>query len=156
MRKSGRPPVLDGKKRLQIVAIMSVGCSQAVAAQYVGCAPATISNTAERDPVFGAEIEKAKSNSELSLVKNIRNAANKAQYWRAAAWALERAFPEKYALRDPNLLTPEQITDALAKFTEIILHDVPARYRTSILRKLNIVARELGIDLKPENDDDSH
>ena len=155
MRKVGRPPVLDKKKRLQIVAILSVGCSQTVAARFVGCAPSTIQNTAERDPKFTKELDKAKSNAELALVKNIRNAANKEQYWRAAAWALERGFPEKYARRGPDVITVEQIGVLLAKFTEIILEEVPEHYRAGILKKVNALARALGIVLKREATDDS-
>ena len=55
------------------------------------------------------KLREAKGNAELGLVKNIRNAAKKEQYWRAAAWALERGFPEKYARRGPDVITVEQI-----------------------------------------------
>ena len=54
----------------------------------------------------------------MGLVKNIRNAAKKEQYWRAAAWALERCFPEKYARRGPDVITAEQIGLLLTKFAE--------------------------------------
>lgn len=155
MRKVGRPPVLDEKKQLQIVAILSVGCSQAVAAQFVGCAPSTIQNTAERNSKFAKELSKAKSNAELALVKNIRNAANKEQYWRAAAWALERGFPEKYARRGPDVITVEQIGILLTRFAEIIIEEVPEGSRAIILKRLNTLARALGIVLKREGTDDS-
>ena len=102
----------------QIVAILSVGCSQNMAAQYVGCSPATIQRTAERDPKFAKQLREAKGNAELGLVKNIRNAAKKEQYWRAAAWALERGFPEKYARRGPDVITVEQIGLLLAQFSD--------------------------------------
>ena len=155
MKKGGRPPVLNETKRLQIVAILSVGCSQAVAAQFVGCSPSTIQNTAERDPNFAEELGKAKSNAELILVKNIRKAAKKEQYWRAAAWALERGFPEKYARRGPDVITVEQIGILLAKFSEIVIEEVPERYRTIILKRMDAVARSLGISLKRETTDDA-
>ena len=129
MGKRGRRPVLDDEKRAQIVAILSVGCSQNMAAQYVGCASRTIQRTAERDPKFAEELREAKGNAELGLVKNIRNAAKKEQYWRAAAWALERGFPEKYARRGPDVITVEQIGLLLTKFSEIIVEEVPERYR---------------------------
>jgi hypothetical protein len=126
-----------------------------VAAQFVGCAPTTIQNTAERDPKFAEELGKAKSNAEIALVKNIRNAAKKEQYWRAAAWALERAFPEKYARRGPDVITVDQIGILLIKFSEIVAEEVPERYRSIILKKMDVVARALGIVLKREATNDS-
>ncbi len=94
MEKRGRRPVLTEGKQREIAAILSVGCSQSVAAQYVGCAVSTIQRTADRDPKFAEQIGKAKSNAELGLVKNIRNAAKKEQYWRAAAWCWSEVFPK--------------------------------------------------------------
>ena len=155
MEKRGRRPFLTEGKQREIAAILSVGCSQSVAAQYVGCAVSTIQRTAERDPKFAEQLGKAKSNAELGLVKNIRNAAKKEQYWRAAAWALERGFPEKYARRGPDVITVEQIGLLLTKFSEIIVQEVPDRYRSDILRRMDAVSHSLGIVLKGEATDDS-
>ena len=102
MAKCGRPPVLDEAKKREILAIVAVGCSRSMAATYVGCAISTIQNTAERDPTFAEKLRQAVYSTELGLLKNIRNAAKKEQYWRAAAWALERRFPERYARRGPT------------------------------------------------------
>ena len=90
MAKRGRPPVLDEIKQREIVAIVSMGCSRRTAAQYVGCAPSTIQYTAERNEKFAEKLERAQSQAVVTHVKNINSAAKKAQYWRAAAWALER------------------------------------------------------------------
>ena len=154
MIKRGRPPVLDDGKRKEILAIVSVGCSQANAARYVGCAPSTIRATAERDPKFAEQLGRAVSNSELGLVRNIRNAAKKEQYWRAAAWALERGFPEKYARRGPDVITIEQVAVLLAGLTEIVFTDVPERHRKGVVKQMDVVARRLGIKLQREAADD--
>ncbi|MGD0384451.1 MAG: hypothetical protein ABSA77_13100, partial [Thermoguttaceae bacterium] len=95
-RKCGRPPVLDEIKQREIVAIISMGCSRRTAARYVGCDPKTIQNTAERDEIFAEKLERAQSQAVVTHVKYIYSAAKKAQYWRAAAWALERLNPEEY------------------------------------------------------------
>ena len=150
MGRVGRRPVLDEGKRGKILAILSVGCSQSVAAEYVGCAVSTIQRTAERDPPFADDLCQAKCNAELGLIKNIRSAAKKEQYWRAAAWALERGFPEKYAPRGPDVITIEQIGQLLSKFSNIIVQDVPERYRTEILKRMNEVAGGFGVTLKRE------
>lgn len=154
MARRKRRTVLDESKRNAIVAIISVGCSQGVAARYVGCAPSTIRRTAVRDPAFNEQLRQARSNTELSLVKNIRNAANKEQYWRAAAWALERGFPDKYSQRQPNAITPEQLRLMLAEFVEIIIADLPERYRKCVVKKVNSISRLLDMELKLEIDDD--
>jgi hypothetical protein len=155
IRKRGRPPVLNATKRAQILAIISVGCSQNVAAGFVGCSPSTIQNTSDRDPPFAEELGKAKSNSELSLVNYIRNAAKKEQYWRAAAWALERGFPDKYARRGPDVLTLDQVGLLLTRFSEIIASDLDEKRRKDILKKMDAMAQSLGISLKKEANDDS-
>ncbi len=147
--KRGRPPVLNKTKRLQITAILSVGCSQSVAAQFVGCAASTIQRTADRDPKFAEELNQAKCNAELALVKNIRNAAKKEQYWRAAAWALERGFPEKYARRGPDVITATDLARALAQFAEMIVQQVPVdKYRKNIVKGVENLARSFGQNIK--------
>ena len=145
MGKRGRRPALDDGKQREILAILSVGCSQSVAAQYVGCAASTIQRTAERNPKFAEKLGKAKSNAEVGLVKNIRNAAKKEQYWRAAAWALERGFPEKYARRGPDVITAEQLARVLAQFADMIVQQVPVdEYRKNIVKGVESLARSLG------------
>ena len=151
MGKSGRPPVLNAEKRGQILAILSVGCSQTTAAQYVGCAVSTIQRTADRDPEFAQALRQAKCNAELGLVKNIRNAAKKEQYWRAAAWALERGFPEKYAPRSPQVITAEQLAQIMGQLAERIVEHVPnPEYRKNIVKDIESLARSLGQTIKEE------
>ena len=151
MGKRGRRPALDDGKQREILAILSVGCSQSVAAQYVGCAASTIQRTAERNPKFAEKLGKAKSNAEVGLVKNIRNAAKKEQYWRAAAWALERGFPEKYARRGPDVSTAEQLARVLAQFADMVVQQVPVdEYRKDIVKGVESLARSLGQTIKEE------
>ena len=149
MGKRGRPPVLDEGKQREIAAIISLGCSQAAAARYVGCAVSTIQRTAERDPAFAERLGHAKCNAEVRLVRNIRDAANKSQYWRAAAWALERFFPEDYLQRHPNIITADQFAQVLTQFAEILIQQVPVeRYRKNIVKALEALVRSFGGDVR--------
>src|SRR5438132_8482293 len=95
----GRPPVLDAAKKREIVAILSVGCSRVTAARYVGCHPDTIRKTALRDEKFAIQLRQAETTHEILHVKNINAAAKEGRYWRGAAWALERGYPQRYGLR---------------------------------------------------------
>jgi len=152
MGKRGRPPVLDDGKRREILAILSTGCSQAMAAEYVGCSVSTIQRTVERDPLFAESLGKARNNAELGLVRNIRNAANNEKYWRAAAWALERFFPNKYHTGGgPHVISAEQLAQVLTQFAHMIVEQVPVeRYRKNIIKGLEAMVRNLGQTIAEE------
>jgi hypothetical protein len=136
--KRGRPPVLDELKQRDIVTIVAIGCSQRTAARYVGCAPSTIFYTAEHNERFAEKLEHAKGLAVVMHVKNINSAAKKAQYWRAAAWALERLIPEEYAAPKPDSVTTDQIKRLMAFLSQIIVEEVPiGRYRKNIIKRLN-------------------
>jgi hypothetical protein len=144
MARRGRRPVLDETKRREIAALLSAGCSQRAAARYVGCARSTIAYTLARDEAFAAMVRKALCNAEVTLIRNIRNAAKKEQYWRAAAWMLERAYPERYARRGPDVITVEQIAGLLSHFSQIVAEEVPvARFRQNALRRLEELSKKL-------------
>ena len=155
MAKRGRPPVLDEIKKLEIVAILSVGCSRRTAASYVGCAVSTIQNTADRDPKFAEKLRHAEYQSEIAYLKNIQKAARKEQYWRAAAWALERRNPQEYGPRSPDVITVDQIRLILAEFAEIVVDEVPVpMYRKKILKRLDALTAVLRRSAKKESVDD--
>jgi hypothetical protein len=145
MTKRSRPITLDENKQREILAIVSMGCSLTVAAEYVGCAVSTIHRAAERDPTFAAELSRARNTTELGLVRSIRNAANNEKYWRAAAWALERFFPQKYQARRPDVLTPDQLAQFISEFSHMVIQQVPCvRCRKNILREVASLIRRLG------------
>ncbi|MGQ9504231.1 MAG: hypothetical protein ACUVQG_03830 [Thermogutta sp.] len=141
---------LDEFRKREILAILSVGCSRRTAARYVGCSPSTIRRTAERDPDFAESLHKAESKAQILFMKNIAAAARKEQYWRAAAWALERLNPEDYAARSPNSVTLEQIRTLVSEFARIIVEEVPlAAHRKRILRRLDRLGREWDVPHSP-------
>ncbi|MBC7351803.1 MAG: helix-turn-helix domain-containing protein [Thermogutta sp.] len=129
---------LDEFRKREILAILSVGCSRRTAARYVGCSPSTIRRTAERDPEFAEALRKAETKAQILFMKNIAAAARKEQYWRAAAWALERLNPEDYGPRSPQAVTLEQIRALISEFARIIVEEVPiASHRKRILKRLD-------------------
>jgi hypothetical protein len=150
----GRPPALDDGKRREIQAILSVGGNQLTAARYVGCSVRTIQRTAERDPAFAAQLRQAICNNELGLLQDIRKAAKKEQYWRAAAWVLERGFPEKYARRGPDVITVNQIGTMLTRIADMVVQEVPEKYRKAIIKRMDALAQDLGCPPQRKPDDD--
>jgi len=146
MGAGGRRQVLDEIKKREILALVTVGCSRRTAARYVGCSPQTIQRTADRQREFAEQLRKAESKVEIGYLKNIQAAAKKEQYWRAAAWALERRNPEDFAARRPEVITIDQIKTLIAQFAQIIVAEVPvARFRKSIIKKLEAIAAGLGV-----------
>lgn len=144
MAKRGRKPVLDEIKKQQIIALLAVGCSRRTAAKFVGCDVATIRNTAARDPAFGEKLCETESGEEFKYLRNIKRAAQEEKYWRAAAWVLERRFPDDYGRRGPDVITIAQITDLLTQFAEVIAEEVPiAKYRKNILKRFNAISASL-------------
>lgn len=121
----GRPRVLNEIKKREICAILTVGCSRVRAAQYVGCHPDTIRNEARRDDEFAADLEHAESHHEINHLKHINDAAKEGRYWRAAAWVLERRYPDRYGRRKANTITIEQMSQALAQFADVMLEELP-------------------------------
>lgn len=137
-------PVLDAAKRGEICGIISMGGSREAAARYVGCSPQTIYRTAVRDPEFRRQLRKAAGRAEVLQLKNISDAASCRQYWRAAAWMLERRFPKRYARRFGDRDVLMRLSRALASMVDLIvceIDDAPLRQR--ILKRLREIAEQV-------------
>ncbi len=143
MAKRGRPNALDGTKKAQILAIVALGGTRAMAARFVGCTARTIRNEAQRDPEFAAALAKAADAPELSYLQSIRKAAQETRYWRAAAWALERTRPQRYGPRRPDTITFAQMRRFINELVAIVTDEVPARYRKRILQRLSVATGAL-------------
>ncbi|MBL8826479.1 MAG: hypothetical protein JNM18_05800 [Planctomycetaceae bacterium] len=121
----GRKPLLDDIKRAQVCAILATGGTRSVAANYVGCTAETIRRTAERDPEFREALNRAESQHEIQYLQRIQEATKKDTHWRAAAWVLERTYPDRYATRKPRVLTIAELTETLDRFAELVAEHVP-------------------------------
>jgi hypothetical protein len=139
---------LDPKKRGEICGVLAMGGSRAVAARYAGCSASTIYRTAKKDRQFASELRQAEGRAEVLQLKNITDAARNKQYWRAAAWMLERRFPNRYAPRKPRMATIEQFAQVLDSFIDLIVSEISdASLRERILNRL----REIAQQLKPKD-----
>jgi hypothetical protein len=143
MPQRGRRPVLDETKKGEILTIIAVGCTRQIAARYVGCDPRTIRRTARRDPIFAERLRQAGRNAEVGLLRRIRKASKKEQYWRAAAGALERVYPERYARRNPKVMTREHVAYLMKQLADLFAGQLPARYRKTVLRCVEQMIRKM-------------
>lgn len=135
---------LNDVQRAEICAILAFGGTREVAAAYVKCDPAAIHRESKRDDEFRLKLRQAESRLEIMQLQNLGNSATSKPHWRAAAWILERRFPQRYALRQKGLATVEQVANALRSMTEVIAAEVPdPEHRRRILDRLEQVTGQL-------------
>jgi hypothetical protein len=114
----GRPRSLDDTKRREICALVAGGCGLREAARYVRCSVDTIRREARRNPEFQDQLSRSEMYAQLSPLRAMQHAC--ATHWRAAAWFLERAFPDRFARRDPTAFGPQQARRLLNEVLDII------------------------------------
>jgi hypothetical protein len=120
--RRGRPRVLDEFKRREICALLAAGCSAREAARYVGCAHSTIRREAAHNPQFKDALRQSEMVAELKPLQAMQRAVGTS--WRAAAWLLERAYPERFARRNQSAWSARQVRDAFAEVQNIVTSEV--------------------------------
>ncbi len=144
MTRARKRSVLSNVNKREILAIVAVGCGRRTAAEYVGCTPATIVRAMEQDETFAAEIRRHELNPEIGFMRNIQDAAQNAQYWRAAAWWLERRRPEDFGTKKAGLITAAQLQSLLSALTEMLTEEVPdPKIRKKVIRRVDGIISEL-------------
>jgi hypothetical protein len=152
-RGASQGKLLDETTRREILAIISVGCSVTTAAKYVGCSPVSIILLKQRCPEFQEAMLQAEARHEISLVRRIHQAADGQGGWRAAAWLLARAYPERYAARAAETVTPKQVADSMEFFAGVIADEVKdADVRRRLRNALRIVVRKVTFEGKEQPD----
>jgi hypothetical protein len=131
--RRGRPRVIDDVKRGEICALVAGGCSLREAARYVGCGINTIRRELERNAEFSSKVRRSQGDAQLSPLRAIQLAS--AKHWRAAAWFLERAYPERFARRDPATLNARQARRLLGDVIDIIRREIHDSYMQGRLVK---------------------
>jgi len=135
MAKIGRPRALDEVKWREVCALVSAGCGIADAARYIGCSASTVRREALRNESFHQSLRMAEMSAQLEPLKTMRKAAS--THWRAAAWMLERTFPDRFARQDAKLLKPEDVDSMVHGLIEMVAQEIadPAT-RDRVYRRL--------------------
>jgi hypothetical protein len=98
-RSVSNPHLKRTPERLEkILAAVRQGVTLTTAAKLAGMHVGTLGEWRRSDPAVDAEVKKAVAESEVALVQTVQTAAQK--QWQAAAWLLERRWPERWARRD--------------------------------------------------------
>jgi hypothetical protein len=135
-RMPRRPKHLTKTQRSKITSILGLGLPRSMAGDYARCHVATIRAEMRRDPEFANQVIQAELRSESSFLKVIHKAGKDAKQWRAAAWALERLYPERYARRNENTLTEEQVHQLIAEIVEMVASELPTKYRQRVFARV--------------------
>lgn len=137
--------LLTAKEQSAVVAVLMAGADLPSAADYVGRTLQEIYATAAARPAFQTRLDQASPNFELAQLGNITKAALREQYWRAAAWLLERKFPSRYAKSDPQALAPAKVRALIDALAIAVLAEVKdAETRTNILNRLQELLAKVG------------
>ncbi len=123
MAKPGRPRVLDETKQREICAIVTAGASLRQAAKYVGCSASTVHREAGRDEVFRERLRRASATAQLAPLQSMREAVR--THWRAAAWMLERADPDKFGRRNPKHFGAKELRALRRDLLAILKDEIP-------------------------------
>lgn len=93
----GRPSKRTPEREAKLLEAIRAGNYMETAAHYAGIGVSTLHEWRDKYADFAEAIEKARAEAETRNVVLIQSAAK--TNWQAAAWWLERSFPDKYGRR---------------------------------------------------------
>jgi hypothetical protein len=136
-----KPLRLTDQQMTDICELLATGASRSTAAQFAGCHAATLRAEMHRNREFSHRVIQSELKLEAVMLRTIRTAAESdIKQWRAAAWALERIFPNRYAKRRSNTLTVDQVHEVISEVTEIVASELPVpRFRERIFNRLAVL-----------------
>jgi len=139
-RGRGRPELLTPEVTARIVSALKQGVYMETAAVYAGIARPTFflwlkKGHAEPSSIYGAfvgAVDEALARAEVRDVAIISAASS--QQWQAAAWKLERRYPERWARRDPDKMALAELErrcrEVELKMNTVITVNVPSFEKT--------------------------
>ena len=95
MKRKGPKGLFTPQLQKRICDFVADGNTFKTACDAFGIGERTLYDWIERYPAFAAAVYRARAKAKAKLVRVITNAAPKD--WRAAAWILERSWPNEYA-----------------------------------------------------------
>jgi hypothetical protein len=129
----GRPRVLDDAKRREICALIAGGCGLREAASYVDCSITTIRREAERNPDFEQQLRHSEKHAQLNPLRAMQRAV--LTHWRAAAWFLERAYPDRFARHEPSAFGIREARALMNELIDTVDIEILDKFRAGRLKK---------------------
>jgi len=117
---------LDDEARKNVVLLTNCGVPRTVAAGYVRRTVDDIRHMELIDEKFRDEMTHAESSNVFTALRTIAKAAdNNKSHWRAAAWLLERCYPERFGRRGAKTVTPTQMEELINIVRDVVNTHVP-------------------------------
>jgi hypothetical protein len=129
----GRPRTLTDAKRREICALVAGGCGLQEAAKYVRCGINTIRREADRNSEFNENLRRAEMYAQLSPLRAMQHATS--THWRAAAWMLERAFPDRFARPEAGAFGARQARQLLGEVLNVISSETSDPFKSERIEK---------------------
>lgn len=114
--------LLDPERRKLLLVLLTKGMSRRTAARFVGCHTAAVGRTAARDPEFAQQLAEAEARLGITALDAMTAAASNPRYWQAAAWLLQRIYPDQFNQRPPQVITAEDLGHVINR----VMDDVAA------------------------------
>jgi hypothetical protein len=129
----GRPRTLTDAKRREICALIAGGCGLQEAAKYVRCDSKTVRREAQRNPEFHENLRRAEMYAQLSPLRAMQHACS--THWRAAAWFLERAFPDRFSRPEAGAFGARQARQLLGEVLNVISSETSDPFKFERIEK---------------------
>jgi transposase len=92
---AGRPTQRTPENAKRLMDALRMGATYEIACGYAGISTDTFQRWRAADAAFAAQIKEAEGAAAVGWLAKIEKAAND-NVWQAAAWKLERRYPEQY------------------------------------------------------------
>ena len=110
MKKAKSPAVVKAQQAGLIKAV-AAGNTYQTSCRVMKVSHSTFQHWREMDPTFQAAVEEAEAEAIVRNIAVIQLAAQSGKHWQAAAWWLERKYPQDWALRQVVALEDNLISD---------------------------------------------
>jgi len=147
-KHTGRPTKRTPERAEKILAALRQGMTIATAVRAAGLGLSAFKTWRASDEAFAAAIKKAIAEGEAALVGVVQRATPK--HWQAAAWLLERRWPERWARREPPPVEPreEAVKYDLSRLTKEELETIVELLKRAKLKPGEKPAEEKPFDLQ--------
>ena len=147
MKPAGRPREFTSELQSEFIGLIAQGSTVAQAAWGVGVSMRTVQRESQCNDEFHHALELAQQAAPVDPAKLMREAAR--AHWRAAAWMLERADPDRYGKRPASSCSPEKLQAIVNHLIERALEATAPEQRQAVYQHLRPVADQALAAFRP-------
>lgn len=133
-KPKGRPSKYTEDRVVEIINTIRMGCYEVTAARAHGVSETTFHEWKNKYPDFKERVEQARAFAETRYVSVVRRAAESDHDWHAAAWWLERSYPDRWGRRQRLELAGDPDAPIGISLTEEEVKTVADELRTRVVR----------------------